>query len=580
LNLSYKALAVICSVAVSFVSGCGSEHTSSYSSDKVPPLFSQGAQQPAAAPQQAEQADFIPASDAACSISFAEAQIGVRGEGVQIQGKSAVISSGGVYSVSGSCSDGKLLISSSEPVSLILSGLTLKSADGAAIECSESAPLMLTISTDNIINGIEATGAVTINGSGSLEISDCGTAISCDVLKLCGAALDIRASGDAIVTGGCVISAAGSAAVRSSGDGIRTDGHLSLTDGTLDITSAQDGIHAVEAVYVSGGALSVTSGGGSSAVKLMRSRTGGHYGRHGGYSTNSSDRFDFSDLVSGDGRPVASKKGIRSDGNIVIGGGTVTVSSADDSISARGSAAFAGGTVKLTTGDDAISALYGVTIDGGTLDVKASYTAIEALNISVSGGSSSLHSFNDGICAAGSIQGADPDITDRYVSISDGTLTINAGGSGISSEGTLAVSGGDITVFSSEDSSGGALAYGDSFAISGGSLAAFGPAEDAMAPTLVTGPCISLYASAQANSTIQLTDSVGTVLLDVTLPEACSCVIISSEALRVGEAYTLLCNGTPLTSVTAADGICGGGPDGRDGGIYNDIDDTSDGIAA
>ena len=176
MNLNFRTLAALCSVAVSLNSGCNNiEDRSSQGTGAVSPLLSSDMQEAGIAPACAEDADFTPATHPGCTISFYEDSIGIRGEGAEVSGSSAVISTGGVYSVSGECSDGQLVIDCAEPVSLIVEGLTLSSVAGAVIECTEKATLLtLSISDENYISGevgILSGADVTINGTGSLEIS-------------------------------------------------------------------------------------------------------------------------------------------------------------------------------------------------------------------------------------------------------------------------------------------------------------------------------------------------------------------------------------------------------------------------
>ena len=592
MNFSFRTMAALCSVAVTLTSGCRNIHDDlSYTSDAVSPLFSSEQQgNDNIVPEQVSQEEFVPAADIDCSVSFGEDHIGIRGEGAYVDGKSAVISSGGVYSVSGECADGRVLIESDEPVSLVLAGLTLKSSD-SVIEKKGKGTLTLTVSADssNLISGdgtaVDVQGRLVINGSGELDITG-QTALNCGELRLCGADLGIKAEKDAIVSGGHVIAAAGETVIYSGGDGVKVtsdganSGYVSISDGAFRITSAGDGIHAQTAVFVSGGELKANCGGGSTAVMFIDN--GGRYPniRHGGFSAAGSDKYDFGDLVSGDGSMVVSKKGIRCDGLVEISGGSVDISSADDSISARMDMIISDGIVTLATGDDGIHSDKSVIIKGGSISVTDSYTAVEGMSVDIDDGNISLNSRLDGIVSAGgsniSVSGGADGENSRYVSVSGGVLTIQAGGDGIDSAGNAAVSGGSVTVFSSAEDYFGSLRYEDSFAVSGGELAAFGSANGTMAPAIVSGPCISVYASEEKGSVLELTDSKGTVLFSRTLPSACGSVIFASEKLVTGESYTLKADGRVVAQVRATDGLCGGGPDGSEtGGMVGDITEPS-----
>lgn len=578
MNLNFRTLAAFCSVAVALSSGCRGSQDVQHDSDAVSPLFSQHAQDAYAdiVPVEASAEELTPASSYDCTIRFDEDSIGVRGDAVQINGRSAVITEGGCFSVTGECTDGKLVIDSAEPVSLILAGLKL--SGDIVIECLQETSLSVTLEegSENSLSGetaaISAAGTVVINGGGLLELSG-GSAILCGGLKLCGGVLDITSQRDALVCGEYLVAVAGETSVSSGGDGVRVtsdgdNGYFSMSGGVLDVVSAQDGIHAQSAVFVSGGELKLNSGGGSTAVMHFRSGRSYPYAKHGGFATDGSVEFDFSALTSGDGRSAPSKKGIKTDGVVRINGGSTEVSSADDSVYARGDVQISSGALLLSSGDDAIHADNTLAVSGGSVEVSDSYNALEGRTVSVEGGMLDLSAFGDGISAVSPVK----EDSGCYISISDGIVMILADGDGISSEGNAAVSGGEVTVYSSSKD-GGSLVYADSFAVSGGTLAAFG-ARGSRAPSVVSGVCVSVFAEASAGSTVQLEDSTGSVLLSRELPVSCGTVILYMEGLRAGESCKLTSDGEVLAQIETTDGICGGGPDGRDtGGVVTQIKD-------
>lgn len=589
MNLNFRTLAALCSVAVSLSTGCRSTDSANQDSgSSVSPLFSSQTQQATVDIQRESvtEADLTPAQDPVCTVTFSEDSIGIRGEGVQVDGKAAVISSGGVYSVSGECSDGRLVIDSSEAVSLMLSGLVLSSADIVLEHKNKDSVLVLTlVGEENVLSGsgiaIYSEGTVTINGSGGLELA-AENAVSCDVLKLCGGSVSMNTTDDAVVSGSYVLSAAGDTAIRSGGDGIRvsasdgSDGYFSMTGGELDINSAEDGIYVQNAAFIDGGELKLTCGGGSSAV--MHFSKGGRYpyAKHGGFSTDGSTEFDFDSFVSGDGSKAVSKKGIKSGGIIDISGGTAQISSADDCLQARYDIGISGGDVRLSSGDDGIHCDGSLTISDGSLIVAESYNALEGMSVTIEGGETALHSYRDGIAAAGGseVSGTTSQSEEMFISITGGSVTVDAGGDGIDSAGHLAVSGGVVRVFSAAQEGFGSMVYADSFALTGGSFAAFGSDSGSMAPSIVSGVCVSVYAQSSAGSLIELMDSNGNVILNEWLIKDCGSVIIWTDAISSGESYTLTADGMQLAQIKATEGVCGGGPNGRDtGGAITQIAD-------
>ncbi len=170
----------------------------------------------------------------------------------------------------------------------------------------------------------------------------------------------------------------------------------------------------------------------------------------------------------------------------------------------------------------------------------------------------------------GSFFGFNSGSDEYYISISGGNITINAGGDGIDSNGTIALSGGYVVVYGSVDNGNGAIDYEKSFAVSGGEMIALGSSGMAQAPGTLSQPCLSIYADVSADSKIEVRDSSGNVLMSTTTPKKCSSLIFTSDKFTSGESYSIYANNTLLSTVTAEIGVSGGGAsaNGRFGGGF------------
>lgn len=72
-------------------------------------------------------------------VQFTGEAVSVSGSGCEANGTALTISEGGVYRLSGSCTDGSVKVKNGTTgVTLILDGLTLTSADTASITCGRS----------------------------------------------------------------------------------------------------------------------------------------------------------------------------------------------------------------------------------------------------------------------------------------------------------------------------------------------------------------------------------------------------------------------------------------------------------
>lgn len=118
---------------------------------------------------------------------------------------------------------------------------------------------------------------------------------------------------------------------------------------------------------------------------------------------------------------------------------------------------------------------------GRSFQFSQSYEGIEGLSITIDRGDISLVASDDGLNAAGGndssgFGGRGGDIfasTDgAVITISSGTLHVNASGDGIDSNGDLIITGGEIYVSGPTDSGNGTLDYAGEAVISGGTFVA------------------------------------------------------------------------------------------------------------
>ncbi len=209
--------------------------------------------------------------------------------------------------LSGSTTDGSLLVYSLKPWGLVLNGLQLTNADGPAInnQCSKWLYVTLTDGTENTLTDGESyteqtfdqkgtlfsegqihfagTGTLTINGNakngiasddyividdGTLSInvaSDGGRGIKVnDGLTINGGSTTITTLGD------CRIETTDGIRDTTSAAGIKSDSLFVMINGSLTITSKGDGgkgINATDSVIVSGGTLNITTTGSNDIGK-------------------------------------------------------------------------------------------------------------------------------------------------------------------------------------------------------------------------------------------------------------------------------------------------------------------------
>ena len=332
--------------------------------------------------------------DTAGAASFVFSDSGITAaegdySGCKIDGTALTIQDAGVYSVSGSCADGSIKVKKGVTgVTLILSGLTLTSADTAPITCAKSTGVTIAAAagtvntlTDSAKNNDEtypnnenAENAVIKCKDGS-QVTICGTGT-----------LKLRANGKNGIKSGATTDTEGEAWLKVSGvtleieagvnDGINAEQLLEITSGTVTVSAADDGIHCDRVLRIGA---SGTDGptvtvekcceGLEAAELYIVSGTVVIHAEDDCLNAANSDLtgYDFVLDISGGTliMDTTSGDGIDSNGTLTISGGSVTVwtgNTADNQpLDADGTISITGGTVLAAGG----SAGMGIKLSAG-----------------------------------------------------------------------------------------------------------------------------------------------------------------------------------------------------------------------
>lgn len=579
MNLNFKTLAAICAAAFA-ITGCSAENdksgqgASESSSGAVSGLSAENKSNTEAIAQSG-----VNAENATCKAVFSDGTISVDGKNASASGNTLTISGAGVFAISGTSADAKIIIEASDKdeVTLLFSGADLTSKNGAVIDC-EKAKILNLVSAENTQNKLtdsvnytfadgedepdacvfsRCDAVYSAEEGGSLAITgNYGDTIkSKDGFTVLSGTLEIKSADDGITGKDFVVISGGKIAINAEGDGIKsthdTDekrGYVTISGGELTIDSAKDGVQAETVLTVSGGVINIKAGGDAADAEISTGRGFLDFDNRG--SSQSSTSTD-------------SIKGLKAGKTVEITGGEITVTAADDSVHSNGSVTVQGGTLLLSSCDDGIHADESLVINDGKITVTKSYEALEGKSVEIKGGEIDVKAADDGINAAGgdngSFFGFNENSDDYYISISGGNITVNAGGDGIDSNGTIALSGGYVVVYGPVDNGNGAIDYEKSFAVSGGEMIALGSSGMAQAPGTLSQPCLSIYADVSENSKIEVRDSSGNVVMSTTTPKKCSSLIFTSDKFTSGESYSIYANDSLLSTVTAEIGVSGGG---------------------
>ena len=472
------------------------------------------------------------------SITLSDKKSIASDSSVTISGSTVTITQEGTYRISGTLSDGQILIDAGEDakVKLILDGADISKEGSAAIYAITADKLILS-SAEGSVNKINSTGEFVQADDNNVDAA---------VFAKC----DLNLNGEGLVNISC-----------ETGHGVVTKDDLKVKAGEWNIEAAGKGLSGKESITVEDGTLNIICSG------------------KGIFSSNDENEEE---------------------GVIEILGGSITVVSEDDSIHAGNTVTISSGELALSSEDDGIHADNILTVTDGNIDILKCYEGLEAKDIDISGGIINITARDDGINAAGGNDGSnafgpfggDPFGSDSgsVLNISGGTITVDADGDGLDANGELNVSGGLIYVSGPTSNGNGALDYGTGASITGGTVIAAG--SSGMAENFGSGSTqgsilLNLSSAQAAGSTVTIEDEDGEVLASFSPTKSYQSVVISTEGMTEGGTYTVkagtVSETVTLDSVIYGNGMgmggFGGGPGGfggQMGGLGWNKDDRDD----
>ena len=197
-------------------------------------------------------------TDAQTAFTFTDSGITVEGssDGYECNGTVPTIDAAGTYLLSGSCTDGSVKIKKGTTcVRLILSGLSLTSADTAPITCNKSSEVVIVAAdgTENVLTDAAANNDESNSGNENAE----NAVIKCkdgSAVTLCGAGtLTLNAYGKNGIKSGATTAEEGEASLTireltlsinaSVNDAINAEQYLAVESGTLNLATADVALH-------------------------------------------------------------------------------------------------------------------------------------------------------------------------------------------------------------------------------------------------------------------------------------------------------------------------------------------------
>ena len=291
-------------------------------------------------------------------------------------GKNVTITKAGVYRVTGSAENVTIIVDAGDEdkVQLVLDGVSVTNADAPCIYVRNADKVFVTLSGDNSLSvtgqftadGETNTDGVifskddlTLNGAGSLTVNSSDNGIvGKDDLKITGGTYQITAASKAIEANDSIRVAGGSFTIKAGTDGLHAEnedddslGYIYIGGGSFSMSVGDDGIHAVSLVQIDGGTFTI------SAAECME----------GTYIRINDGTFDLSSWD--DGINAARKSSAYSTPTVEINGGTIniTMSAGDtDGIDSNGDIIVNGGTISVS-GNSTFDYDGTAQLNGGTI---------------------------------------------------------------------------------------------------------------------------------------------------------------------------------------------------------------------
>lgn len=296
---------------------------------------------------------------------------------------------------------------------------------------------------------------------------------------------------------------------------------------------------------------------------------------------------------------TAADDAIRGKDYVIIEGGTVTVEAGGDGIKSDngtddtvGYVLLQAGTVKLSAGDDGVHSEGDLAISGGELTITKSNEGLEGATVTVAGGNTSVTASDDGVNASsgtssddtGGQGGGGMGDDGSLLTITGGTLLVNAEGDGLDSNGSTVITGGTTVVSGPTGSGNGALDAGGGITVTGGTVVAAGSSGMAESPSAesTTGWVALAFGQAiAAGQTVSIVKD-GTVIGSYTTVKDAASLVVADPDITSGQTYDVYVGGklagttvgtysdsgdvsgaSKNTTVTAGQAIAGGMGGGR-----------------
>lgn len=429
---------------------------------------------------------------------------------VSINKNIITIKADGVYVLSGKLTNGQIIVDTPETskVQLVLDSVNINNNTSAAIFCRQANKLFITTIGDSVLSNKEdfKSNDEKING------------------VICSKS-DLTLNGDKKLTVKAVY-----------GNAIVSKDDLAVTSGTYTLTAQN---HCLKA---------------NNSVRITNANLNLNATKDGIHCDNEDTSKGFVYIESGTIAIKAEDEGIQSSSTVMLCGGEIDIQSSGEGIEGR-YIDISGGKLNITAGDDGINATDKSQTQTGQTEFENNGAEPKEFNNSQpappdgfqQGTPPEGKQKNTGEMPDGDRMQRDPGqkggfggSTDCSITISGGNITVNASGDGLDSNGTIEITGGNSLIYGAENGGDSAFDYQTQAIISGGSIFAVGMsgmAENFSSDSTQGSILYNIDSEGNPNDKIELIKGNETIA-DATAIKKYNSVLISCPGLEVGN-YTI-----------------------------------------
>ena len=485
----------------------------------------------------------------ASQITLADQTATVTGQGASFSGQTLTITQAGTYVLTGSGKNIKLVVEAADTdqVHLVFQNLTLE-GEGTLLQVNKAQEVVISLAegSQNALTESQASDdekvkatihsqvPLTLKGTGNLTL----TALTKnaleveDDLKVLGGTYTVKAANHGFKAEGALDIEAATLTIEAGKDGLHAEhdetterANVSLNPTQLSIAATEDGVDAGNELTIKGGTITVSQSEEGLEARVIRQLGG-----------------DVTIKSSDDGVNASAGSSSKTTDTSATSNTADTSSSASQ---ATTDSATASTSASQATADPAAAS----QADQANTDKNATPPSPPAGQAPPQGGQPPQNGQGPGGMPPGGQEESDPSL---QIILEGGTLTIDAEGDGIDSNGTASISGGSLVVNGSVQGGNGPLDAAGDITITGGTVWALGTSD--MLQGFAQGSTqasITANIAGTAGQTLIILDANGKEVARQTASKDFQAVIMSSADLVDGQTYTIQVEGTTQTATAA-----------------------------